>query len=242
MFNHWMLGEFGPANDRRCIEELKVDRRFDAWITQITVESAYNKPHRVTDGLQGSFLRYNADNVISKFVAGVENSKTIEPRINRFWRPGTESRVRKTSTISLDYDQFERAYRIHARVLEEPPHMPTFNLTLHQTLPILGVHSTGSCFYKGPVDSTFGTVHLPAAHRMVELFRTSTKLTNLVEMIDAQNTASFAADILETMYNTRNVAMHGELDFLEPTDNYAARTAFDLLDNLVKSICTGGNW
>jgi len=55
-------------------------------------------------------------------------------------------------------------------------------------------------------------------------------------MIESADPTNLASDVVETLYNVRNVAMHGSLDFLNEQDNAAARTAYDLLDSLIRDI------
>jgi hypothetical protein len=111
-----------------------------------------------------------------------------------------------------------------------------FDLTIHQTLPALGVHTTGCCFYRGAVDSGLPAGTRVYADRMVDLFRASASLAELVHMIESPHPTDLESDVVETLYNVRNVAMHGSLDFLNRRDNAAARTAYDLLDSLIRDI------
>jgi hypothetical protein len=71
-------------------------------------------------------------------------------------------------------------------------------------------------------------------------FRTVGSLADLVSMIDSDTPTAIEEDIVETLYNLRNVAMHGSLDFLREEDNAAARAGYDLLDSLIRDI--RANW
>jgi hypothetical protein len=232
IFNHWLVAHFGNHQDRDCIEHLKATPKLTRWIGDVIQATAYNWPHRVTDGYGGSYPRFAADNEISCFFRAVAASPVVEPRLNRPWRAGTEPRVRITHAITLDRAQFRAAYDAHAQVLYENM---TFDLTIHQTLPALGVHTTGCCFYRGlPVGTT------TYANRLVDLFRASPSLAELVHMIESTEPTDLASDVVETLYNVRNVAMHASLDFLNEQDNAAARAAHDLLDSFIRDI--RGRW
>ena len=161
-------------------------------------------------------------------------SPVVEPRINRPWRAGTDSRVRVTHAITLERAQFRAAYEAHAQVLQEG--IADFDLTIHQTLPALGVHTTGCCFYRGAVDTGLPAGTKGYGNRMVDLFRSSPSFAELVHMIESPDPTDLASDVVETLYNVRNAAMHGSLDFLNEQDNATARAAYDLLDSLVRDI------
>ena len=234
IFNHWLVAHVGNHQDRVCIEHLKTEPDLTRWIDDIIRVTAYNFPHRVTDGYGGSYPRFAADNEISSFFRAVAASPVVEPRINHPWRAGTEPKVRVTHAITLDRVQFRAAYEAHAQVLEEG--IAGFDLTIHQTLPALGVQTTGCCFYRGPVDTGLPAGTTVYANRMVDLFRAAPPLAELVHMIESADPTNLASDVVETLYNVRNVAMHGSLDFLNEQDNAAARTAYDLLDSLIRDI------
>ena len=186
------------------------------------------------DGYVGGYPRFAADNEISLFFRAAPESVVVEPRINRPWRPGSEPRVRITNAITLSQEQFLKAYRAHAQVLEEG--IGQFDLTIDQTLPALGIHATGCCFYNGEIDATLPAGSLHWANRMVEVFETKPELGELVNLVRSENKTTLENDVMETLYNVRNVAMHGSLDFLNEKDNAIARAAFDLLDSLIRDV------
>jgi len=105
IFNHWLVAHVGNHQDRVCIEHLKAEPDLTRWIDEVIQSTAYNMPHRVTDGYGGSYPRFAADNEISYFFRAVAASPVVKPRINRPWRAGTEPRVQKTHAITLDRAQ-----------------------------------------------------------------------------------------------------------------------------------------
>lgn len=235
IFNHWLVGHTGQANDRACIDTLKTDPALRTWVERVILRSAYNYPHRVTDGYGGSYPRYAADNEISRFFRAADGSPILEPRINRPWRLGVERRVRETHAITLTRDQFRDAYDAHHVVLASPLGM-VHDETLHQILPALGVGATGCCFYRIPIPSGTTQSTTELAQMTLAQMRNLASLTDLVRMIDAGTPTAPEADAMETLYNLRNVAMHGSLDFLREEDNAAARAGYDLLDSLIRDI------
>ena len=66
--------------------------------------------------------------------------------------------------------------------------------------------------------------------------RSEPSLRDLVSLIEASERTSLAADVVETLYSVRNLAMHGTLDFLVVEDNATARAAFDALESLIRDI------
>lgn len=235
IFNHWLVAEAGQTNDRACIENLKANPQIRIWIENVVSRSAYNRPYRVTDGYGGSYPRFAANSEISRFFRAAEGSPALAPRLNWPWHPGTESRVHQSHAITLTHDQFRDAYDAHHNVLASPSGI-TYDETLHQVLPALGVGATGCCFYRIPVPS--GTTPAPSALAQMTLvqFRTVSSLVGLVSMIDSAASTTLDEDVVETLYNLRNVAMHGALDFLREEDNAAARAGYDLLDSLIRDI------
>lgn len=235
IFNHWFSVHTGCQSDRQCIDALKTAPELTEWIEDVIRRSAYNYPHRVTEGYGGSYPRFAADNELSWFFRAAEYSPTLEPRINWPWRSGTDARVRQTHAVTLTREQFREAYDAHHRVLASPAGMP-HNHTLHQVLPALGVGATGCCFYRiqAPAGIPGGTRALRQM-TLVEL-RKMESLGALVGMIDSPTPTTLEGDVLETLYNLRNVAMHGALDFLMEQDNAAARAGYDLLDSLIRHI------
>lgn len=70
----------------------------------------------------------------------------------------------------------------------------------------------------------------------LDQFRAEASLKPLADLADSTSPTTFSEDIVETLYNMRNAAMHGSLDFLKEEDNAAARAGYDLLDSLIRDI------
>ena len=234
IFNHWLLQHTGRTNDRDCIEQIKQCPELTEWIKKVVSSSELQRPQRVLDGYAGAHPRFTSNNCISEMFREVYSSSTVETRINLPWRPGTEQRVHITNAIVLTDDEFEKAYRIHAMVLDEG--IANFDLTLLQTLPALGIYATGCCFYRGDVDLSLPTNTDHWAQKMADLFSQEPLLQNLTSLIQSSQTTPLSSDVIETLYNVRNTAMHGSLDFLNKNDNAAARASYDVLDSLIQDI------
>jgi len=234
IFNHWFAAHVGSSQDRPCIENIKSDQETTIWVNRIIEESKIKRPQRIADGLDGSHPRFAANNVLSRLFRDTINSPVIEPRINYPWRAGTERRVKKTNAIALDEDMFIKAYRSHGEMLQENM---TFDLTFHQTLELVGVHATGCCFYRD-TPSTLEPVY--CANQMVNKFRSIPELNVLVSLVDSQEITTIAQDTIEMLYNIRNTAIHGSLDFLIRADNLAAKSACEALGSLIQDI--RDNW
>ncbi len=235
IFNHWFFGHTGKQNDRGCLDSLKMAPELSVWVDDVIQASAYNYPERVTDGYGGSYPRFAADNVISLFFRAAENSPRLEPRINWPWRPGSEQRVRQTHALTLTREQFRDAYDVHHCVLASSAGI-VFEETLHQVLPALGVGATGCCFYRVTAPTNISSDTRELAQLTLQELRTVTTLSGLVNLIDSNTPTDLGADILETLYNLRNIAIHGVLDFLQERDNAAARAGYDLLDSLIRNV------
>ena len=234
IFNHWFVAHIGNPQDRHCIEALKSLPKTELWVNRIIDESKIQRPQRVTDGLDGSHPRFSANNVISRLFRDTMNSPVIEPRINYPWRCGTEPRVKKSNAIALNEDMFIKAYRAHGVMLYENM---TFNLTFHQTLELIGVYATGCCFYRDTpsiLESEY------CANKMVDKFRAIPELNILVSLVESNEVTPIYKDVIEMLYNIRNTAIHGNLDFLIKADNQAAKSACEVLDSLIQDI--RDNW
>jgi hypothetical protein len=127
------------------------------------------------------------------------------------------------------------AYDVHANVLASEEGM-VHDDTLHQILSALGVHATGCCFYRAPIPVGVTASTSTLVKMTLSGFRAENSLSPLVSLADSTNPTPLAADVVETLYNLRNVAMHGSLDFLIENDNAAARAGYDLLDSLIRNI------
>lgn len=235
IFNHWFFAHTRQQNDRKCLASLIAAQELSTWVDDVIQASAYNYPHRVTDGYGGSYPRFAANNVISVFFRAAESSPTLEPRINRPWRTGSEQCVRKTHAITLTREQFRDAYDAHNRALASPDGI-VFVETLHQVLPALGVGTTGCCFYRVALPTIISSDTSALAQLTLQELRTVTTLSGLVSLIDSNTPTDLGADILETLYNLRNIAVHGQLDFLQERENAAARAGYDLLDSLIRNV------
>lgn len=235
IFNHWLFAETSQTTDRAGVEMLKSHPQLGTWVESVVGQSAYNAPHRVTDGYGGSYPRFATNNEISRFFRAAEDSPVLAPRINWPWRAGTEPRVRQTHAMVLTRDQFRDAYDANARVLASSFGMP-LNETLHQVLPALGVGATGCCFFRIPLPSGITEATGELAQMTLVEFRNVGSLGNLVNMIDSATPTTLSEDVVETLYNLRNVAMHGALDFLIAQDNAAARAGYDVLDSLIRDV------
>lgn len=234
IFNHWFVAHVGNSQDRHCIEVLKSYSETKSWVERIINESKINRPQRVSDGLDGSHPRFAANNVISRLFREIRKSPVIEPRIKYPWRPGTESRVKITNAITLDEGSFIKAYRAHGVMLYENM---TFELTFHQTLELVGIYASGCCFYRdtpSTIESTY------CANQMIDKCRSITELDELVSLHDSSDLTAIHEDTIECLYNVRNTAMHGDLDFLIEADNAAAKAACEALDSLIQDI--RDNW
>jgi hypothetical protein len=234
IFNHWLVLHVEKTQDRECIESLKTREEISTWITRIIRESQTKRTQRIADGVIGSILKFRENNSISRMFRDVSASSVIEPRLNYPWRPGVEKRIRKITSIAISEDMFVKAYRVHGVFLQDNM---DFDLTLHQTLELVGVFGTGCCFYRNIPPSTGNK---SKARELVNAFRAIPKLADFVSMIDSVETSSIVNDTIETLYNVRNTAMHGSLDFLDQQDNQAAHSACDVLNSLIQDI--RDNW
>lgn len=231
MFNHWLFTHSGrKKTDREAIEVLKVDVNLAAWVGNLVQSSAIPRPHNVNDGYSDSYPRFAADNEISLFFRAAQRSPVLEPRLNWPWRVGAEGRVKQTNAIALDVSLFRKAYEVHAVVLTDG--IDLIDKTLHKTLELLGVSSTGCCFYRRAPANPASALE----ERTARAIRAEPTLAPLTSLLDSQVPTELAPDVVETLYNLRNVAMHGSLDFLVPADNAVARAGCDLLDALIKDI------
>jgi hypothetical protein len=235
IFNHWFFAHTGQQNDRWCLDSLKVSPELSSWVDNVIQASAYNYPHRITDGYGGSYPRFAADNVISLFFRAAQISPTLEPRINWPWRAGSEQRVRQTHALTLTREQFRDAYDAHHRVLASSDGI-VFDETLHQVLPALAIGATGCCFYRVMSPASISSDTRALAQLTLQELRTVVTLSDLVGLIDSSTPTDLGADILETLYNLRNIAVHGALDFLQERDNAVARAGCDLLDSLIRNV------
>lgn len=236
IFNYWYSNHLSDKKtDRECIDKLKTVPELSRWIDDVIKASMYNRPHRITDGYGGSYPHFAANNVISRFFLAAEISTTLNPRINWPWRTGSEKRVKLTHALTLTSDQFREAYFAHSRALSSREGI-LFNETFHQVISVWGVGATGCCFYRmnPPV------IILPNTKRLAELtlqeLKTVKALDVLVLMIDSTKPTDLGSDIIETLYNLRNAAVHGDLDFLKEEDNAVARAGLDLLDLLIRNV------
>lgn len=234
IFNHWMTAQVGQSQDRACIENLKQQPRLADWVNRRISATQYPRPVRLEDGYAGSYPRFAADNELSLLFKAVEASPVLAARVSHEWRQGCDRKVKISCAITLTEDQFLLAYRVHARVLEEG--IADFHLTLHETLPLLGVSATGCCFFRETIAQAQADHNLRYAQRFLDLMRLEPTLSEFVHLVDANSPTAFYADVLETLYNVRNLAVHGSLDFLDANDNAAARAGFDTLDSLIRDI------
>lgn len=234
IFNHWFVSQTGNSNDRNCIEAIKSYTETSRWAERIIDESKIKRPPRVSDGLDGSHPRFAANNVISNLIRETKRSAVIEPRINYPWRAGSEVRVRISNAIALDEGSFIKAYRAHGTMLEENM---SFELTFHQTLELVGIYATGCCFYRDTPSTTESEYY---GIQMIDKCRSITELQELVSLCDSTDVTRIHQDTIEYLYNVRNTAMHGELDFLIEVDNSAAKAACEALDSLIRDI--RDNW
>jgi hypothetical protein len=238
IFNHWFFAHTGERTDRRCLESLKESPELSLWIDNVIQASAYNYPHSISDGYGGSYPRFAADNVISLFFRASQASPTLEPRINWPWRHGTNQLVHQTHALTLTREQFRNAYDAHHRALASDAGV-VFDETLHQVLPALGIGATGCCFYRVASPASISPETRALAELTLQELRTEGTLSDLVSLIDSSSPTVLGADVIETLYNLRNLAVHGPLDFLQAQDNAVARAGYDLLDSLIINVRDG---
>lgn len=232
IFNHWFHVETSKSKDRDCVEALKQDTRTQAWLDRITATTPHQKrPHREADGWGGTYPRFATDNEISSFFRAVGQSPVVAPRLNYPWRSGTEKRVKKTQTIALSFDEYHAAFRTHAALLDD---YMTMNLTIHQAFPVLGLRAVGCSLGRmSPAPSPT----LGQGYRDKFLAAMKSKVPPVAEQLECTAPpTTLPQDVVETLYNVRNCAIHGHLDFLNGADNRAARAGCDLLDCLLRDI------
>ena len=234
IFNHWFVAHTGPTQDRQAIEALKSEAQLSEWLNRRMHATVYPRPDTIREGFGGSYPRFATDNEISRFFRGISQSTTVEARVSRPWRVGTDARVRPSCAIVLEPTCFAKAYRLHAQILQEG--IADFHLTLHQTLPLLGIESTGCCFYRSTAPRTTNDSDNAYAQQFLQLLRTTPETQELAHLADTPTPTTLTNDVVESLYNLRNVAVHGSLDFLVASDNAAARAGFDLLDSLLRDV------
>ncbi len=236
IFNHWFHLETSKTKDRECIEALKQDRRTQAWLDRIIDKTPHqNRPHRFTDGWGGTYPRFATDNEISSFFRAVGQSPVVSPRLNYPWRLGSEKRVRNTQTVVLSYDDCHAMYRGHAALLDQ--FMDT-DLSIHQVLPVLGLRAIG-CSLGRMLPSPGPGVPIGYPDKFLAAIKST--VPSVAQQLECTvPPTTLPSDLIETLYNVRNCAIHGELDFLDEADNRAARAACDLLDCLLQDI--RGRW
>lgn len=235
IFNHWLFAHEGKKTDRACIEALKANNNLELWVQRVIQRSANYGPDRIGDAYGGSYMRFAADNEISRFFLAAQESPVLEPRISWPWRKGTEHRVRETHAVALTRAQFRSAYSIYAGILASEQGI-IHDETFHQAFAALGVHASGCCFFRASISTGVTKTTMNFAKWALDHFRDVPSLAPLVSLADSTTPTVLAADIVETLYNLRNIAMHGSLDFLIEKDNAAARAGYDVLDSLLRDI------
>ncbi|MCP4504240.1 MAG: hypothetical protein GY822_30330 [Deltaproteobacteria bacterium] len=239
IFNHWFAAEYSTVNyDRAQIELLKLDPRLSVFVYGIIEATPYfDAPHRITDGFGGAYPRFATDNVLSSFFRDVRKSPRLEPAINYPWRSSNAQKPpHLTTTIVLSREEFRECYLKFNAVSASSEFIP-HRATLHQLLGVAGVASTGCCFWRCDPVPIQG-VPLAFANAF---FAASTTIPTFHEFATATpDQTTLEVDLVETLYQARNAAMHGSLDFLIPGDNAAARGACDFLDALLQDI--RDNW
>lgn len=240
IFNHWLEKHTeglitGKIDDRKCIDMIKSEPKLERWAQGVIDRCAYNPQGRIKEGYLGSYRRFAADNEISCFFRAAQESTILEPRINWPWRKKIKPKARTTNAITLSEAQFRTAYEKYREILASESGIIE-DYTLHQILIALGIGATGCCFYRLP-DTAKAT---DPAHELARMSRDAfcneDSLKSLTKLADSTELTPFAHDIVETLYNLRNVAVHGSLDFLDERDNAAARAGCDLLDSLIRNI------
>lgn len=137
--------------------------------------------------------------------------------------------------MALTKAQFRSAYVIHANLLASEWGIVQ-DETFHQALAALGVHASGCCFFRRSIPVGLAESTTAFAKLALDQFRAEASLKPLADLADSTSPTTFSEDIVETLYNMRNAAMHGSLDFLKEEDNAAARAGYDLLDSLIRDI------
>jgi hypothetical protein len=232
IFNHWLISQTGRRVDRDALQVFKREARLHSWVSNYVAQTAYPRHTAVTDGYAGSYPQFAANNAVSLFFRAAQASPTLANRISWYWRYGTDQRVRPIAAVAISEEQFRALYDVHAQVLFEAL---SFNLTLHETLPHLGIGASGCCFYRSTPPA--GSPPIGAAPaRLLDLIRGKAQLSDVASLAQVNAPSTLGEDLVESLYNLRNVAVHGSLDFLDPFDNAAARAGYDVLDLLVQDI------
>ena len=232
IFNHWLVAQTACRGDRDALEAFKREPRLHAWLDRHIAANAYPRPSSAADGYAGSYPQFAADNAISRFFRATQASPALATRISWHWRPSQEQRVRPIAAVTVSEDQFRALYALHARVLTE---FMEVDLTLHQTLAHLGISATGCCFFPR-VAPAAPAPRTTFASRLLALMKTEPQLAELVSLAEVTAPSKVSEDLMESLYNLRNVAMHGSLDFLVASDNAAARAGYDVLDLIIQDI------
>lgn len=234
IFNHWLKQQTNRCTDRDCIEALKTEPLLATWINDTVTRSSYARAPDVAGGYGDSYPRFAANSELSFFFRAAERSQILEPRLAFPWRNGTDPRVRVINTVILSEHEFRALYEAHASVLSSEAGI-VYSHTLHEILPALGVGSNGCCFYRIP--QTTPTPSVAALGQLtLHHLNQDGRSARFLDLISVQAPTLFSSDVIETLYNLRNVAVHGELDFLNASDNAVARAGYDLLESLIRDI------
>jgi hypothetical protein len=239
IFNYWLTNATKkgiPENQKIKIFKDQISDELDKWTSNLT---RYARP---TEVKQYSFLeiysRFESRSLISDFFMAIEDLPASLKADTHF-----ES-VRKTKKyivpLQLSSDALQVTHKIYSNLLSSEFGI-LYNVTFHDALNALKIEMTGPFLYRTAPTLKIQKEHAEFAAKLVDEFRKNEALQPLIDLIEAndKDVKSLSSEIIDRLYCLRCMAVHGDLDFLEETHNHVARTAFDLLESLIRAFIRG---
>lgn len=157
----------------------------------------------------------------------------IGPRLNPLGKTNKE-KVHPTTTIHITLTQYRKLHRYRGQALEA--YMDVEDKGISSILAFGGITSIGSCFFRDPLQSLPADPDRHFFEHCWSLIEADQDLQMLNNLRLFNAIADLPADIIEMLYLVRNAAVHGDLDFLDTSNNGVARSGLFLLNEIIAEI------
>ena len=234
--NQWLRTKFAGSTDRDLVENFKSDVRCESALQDAlalghnsTLVNRMSGPGKWVGDLD--MYRFFTDTVGSTFVEACFSTPAVATKLN-LCGPAPVDRVRGTATTYLDENKFVDLYR--SVVAQGDNFMSEEMMSVREALSVRGIDFAGRTFTRDATVTSTTRVHY--ADACWAAIDSTPSLCQLSALAISPIAPGPAHDLMEMVYLVRNLAVHGTLDFLDPTHNAVAQAALSILDRLVQEV------
>jgi len=231
-FNAWFMTETGSRTDRGSIEALKQHPKIITVIDDLCTLPE-DKFLKNLDRYDIDYIKYRMSNHITGFIEHCFRNRTYTKSLNLF-NQNKNTRTKPTYTIFFPIKDYRLVHH-HRASMEASSIGIIEDYSMNELFLDAGIKNIGNVLAKTE------KLHInPNKKAGAEMFwrhaNNDIKLEKIKMLYSSNKKDSICEDIIEMLYLARNLCVHGTFDFLTQQHNNIAKSALNVLDEIVKGL------